>query len=143
VESPPFIPSSTTDISERNHGRLPYHWFEVAELLLASAPDSFINFSTQGISGTEAVRRLLRDLREVRGSKLRGGVKELAGGGVQPLPGVGAMEVGEVRGFITGVVSGLRQIAESKETARREREGESGEGGARGGDDSDGDDMDL
>jgi GINS complex subunit 2 len=43
------------------------------------------------------------------------------GGGGVALTGVGAMELGEERGFLTGVVDGLRKIGASKEQARREQ----------------------
>lgn len=57
-------------------------------------------------------RRCLKELREVRSAKVRSGVDVLEdaagpGGGVV-LTGVGAMEIGEGRGFICGVVDGLR-----------------------------------
>jgi GINS complex subunit 2 len=48
------------------------------------------------------------------------------------LDGVGAMEVGESRGFITGVIDGLRKIGASKEQARKEREAEEPENGYAG-----------
>jgi hypothetical protein len=75
---------------------------ELGELLLEAAPDDF--------EDADQVRRLLRDLREVRMAKLRDGVDVLeAGGGVQ-MNGVGGMEVAEGRAFIGGVVDGLRYV---------------------------------
>jgi hypothetical protein len=69
---------------------------------LEAAPDDF--------EDADQVRRLLRDLREVRIAKLRDGVDVLeAGGGVQ-MNGVGGMEVAEGRAFIGGVVDGLRYV---------------------------------
>lgn len=56
----------------------------------------------------DAVRRLLRDLREVRMAKMRAGVTILEGGREVKMNGVGAMEVAEGRAFILGVVDGLR-----------------------------------
>ena len=53
------------------------------------------------------------------------------------LDGVGAMEVGESRGFITGVINGLRKIGASKEQARKEREAEERENGYTGREDDD------
>lgn len=53
-------------------------------------------------------------------------MKGLEGGGVVSLRGVGAMEVCVERGFVTGVVGGLRTIGSSREAARREREQEEG-----------------
>lgn len=56
------------------------------------------------------MRRLLRDLREVRSAKIRKGYEVLdAGAGLQ-MNGVGGLEVAEARGFISGVVDGLRFI---------------------------------
>lgn len=75
----------------------------------------------------------MRDLREVRLAKLRAGVDELDGGGGIKMNGVGGMEVAEGRGFIGGVVDGLRKIGASREQARREREREEAENGVGGG----------
>lgn len=77
----------------------------------------------------DRVRTLLRDLREVRMSKMRGSATDLEGGGVSSLRGVGAMEVAEGRGFIVGVMDGLRKLGASREMARREREEDEGGGG--------------
>lgn len=58
---------------------------------------------------------------------MRALVKELTGGGgVFILKGVGAMEVCEGRGFIVGVMDGMRKIGASKEAERRQREDEDG-----------------
>jgi GINS complex subunit 2 len=57
-------------------------------------------------------------------------MKGLEGGGVVSLRGVGAMEVAVERGFVVGVVGGLRAVGGSREAARREREGEEGGFGA-------------
>lgn len=95
--SPPFIPSATADAPAE---ALPYHWLEMGEILLEAAPDDLIEPDT--------VRRLMRDLREVRMSKIRAGVPVLDAGGVVSLKGVGGMEVGESRAFIVGVIDGLR-----------------------------------
>lgn len=80
---------------------LPYHWLELGEILLDAAPDDLVE--------PDNVRRLMRDLREIRMAKMRAGVEVLdGGGGGVEMTGVGAMEVGEGRGFILGVVDGLR-----------------------------------
>ncbi|KAF7546814.1 hypothetical protein G7Z17_g8151 [Cylindrodendrum hubeiense] len=113
VLSPPFLPSCTSDAPS---GSLPYHWFEVAEMLLAHAGDD--------IPASSEVRSLLRDLQEVRAAKMRMSTAELENGvdSVMPLRGVGAMEVSESRGFVIGVLEGLRKIGTSTEVARREDE---------------------
>lgn len=85
------------------------------------------------------VRTLLRDLREVRMAKMRASTKELEGGGVSSLRGVGAMEIAEGRQFIAGVMDGLRKLGQSREVARRDREEDEAAGG--GGGDSGDDDM--
>ncbi|KAH7391586.1 hypothetical protein BKA64DRAFT_677981 [Cadophora sp. MPI-SDFR-AT-0126] len=117
--SPPFLPSSTADSAP---DYLPYHWLELGEILLDACSDD--------IPEPGRVRTLLRDLREVRMAKMRASVKVLEGGGVSSLRGVGAMEVAEGRGFIVGVMDGLRKLGASREIARREREelGDDGEG---------------
>ncbi|KAI9877285.1 MAG: DNA replication protein psf2 [Pleopsidium flavum] len=129
--SPPFLLSSTANAP---HDALPYHWLEMGEILLDAAPDDLVD--------PDAVRRLMRDLREVRMAKMRAGVGELEGGGGVSLTGVGGMEVGEGRAFISGVIDGLRKIGASKEQARREREAEERENGYDGTGNDD-DEMDL
>ena len=120
VVSPPFQNDSTVDAAP---DALPYHFVELAHLLLAHAADD--------IPEADTVRRLLRDLREVRMAKVRAQVQGLnAGAGVE-LSGIGATEVGEGRLFLTGVVDGLRKIGASRELANKERAEE--EGGNMGG----------
>lgn len=58
------------------------------------------------------MRRLMRDLREVRMAKLRAGVDVLEGGREVKMNGVGGMEIAEGRAFIFGVVDGLRSVFE-------------------------------
>ena len=70
--------------------------------------------------------------------KMRSSVEVLTGEGEGiRLDGVGAMEIGESRGFIIGVIEGLRKIGASKEQARKEREAEEGENGYPGRDEDD------
>ncbi|KAI1759711.1 GINS complex, PSF2 component [Hypoxylon sp. FL1150] len=117
--SPPFLPACTGDAPS---GYLPYHWLEMAETLLAHAADD--------VPGAAEVRALLRDLQEVRAAKLRGSTAELEGGrGVQNFRGVGAMELAESRGFVLGVVEGVRKLGASAEASRREEEEERRNGG--------------
>lgn len=72
-------------------------------MLLEAASDDF--------EEPDQVRKLLRGLREVRMSKLRSGVEVLDAAGGIKMNGVGGMEVGEGRSFITGVIDGLRYDA--------------------------------
>jgi GINS complex subunit 2 len=112
--SPPFIESCTITAAPN---ALPFHWFEVSEILLEAASDD--------IPEADKVRQLLRDIREVRLAKIRKKVEHLAGNGEGiRLDGVGAMETSESRGFLTGVVDGLRKLDASREQERREREDE-------------------
>ena len=68
---------------------------------------------------------------------MRDSVKALEGGGVTSLRGIGAMEVAEGRGFIVGVMDGLRKLGLSREQERRRREEEAG------GEESEDDEMGL
>ncbi|KAJ5192271.1 hypothetical protein N7449_008413 [Penicillium cf. viridicatum] len=101
--APPFLPQNTAQT--------------VGNMLLDAASDDLVD--------PDQIRRLLKDLREVRMAKMRSGVDVLdaaaTGGGGIALTGVGSMELGEERGFVTGVVDGLRKIGSSKEQARREQ----------------------
>lgn len=108
------------------------------------------------------MRKLLRGLREVRMAKLRSGVEVLdAAGGIR-MNGVGGLEVGEGRSFITGVIDGLRyaatehqmisiwlttycrKIGASREQQRKDRDAEEAENGYSGtAGDYDDDEMDM
>jgi len=78
----------------------------------------------------------------VRMAKMRKQIETLGGEGEGVrLDGIGAMEVGESRGFITGVIDGLRRIGASKEQARKEREAEERENGYTGRDDEEDEGM--
>jgi GINS complex subunit 2 len=118
VLAPPFVDNA---VAEADDGHLPYHWLEIGEILLEAASDDLVDAGS--------VRRLMRDLREVRMAKMRAGVNVLEGTGILTLNGVGAMEVAEGRGFVSGVVDGLRKIGASREQAIKEREAEGLEGG--------------
>ena len=96
--SAPFLVDSSTARAQLD--ALPYHWLELGHLLLTHAADDF--------DDPDTVRRLLRDLKEVRMSKLRKGFKVLDAGAGVKLNGVGGMEIAEIRGFVGGMVDGLR-----------------------------------
>ena len=107
--APPFLPHNTAQatMSSRDPPALPFHWVEVGNMLLDTASDDLVD--------PDQVRRLLKDLREVRMAKMRSGFDAMdaaaTGGGGVGLTGVGAMEVGEERGFLSGFVDGLRYVA--------------------------------
>lgn len=112
--SEPFLQSNTAEAAS---DALPYHWLEMGQILLDAAADDLVE--------PDKIRQLLRDLGEVRAAKMRKGTEELTGEANKlRLDGVGAMEVGESRGFITGVVDGLMRLGASREQARRDREAE-------------------
>ncbi|TKA37547.1 DNA replication complex GINS protein PSF2 [Friedmanniomyces endolithicus] len=100
--SAPFLKDTATARAQAD--ALPYHWLEIGHLLITHAPDDFEDL--------DAVRKLLRDLREVRMSKLRKGFEVLDAGGGVKMNGVGGMEIAEVRGFVGGVVDGLRWVTD-------------------------------
>ncbi|KAL4807084.1 GINS complex protein-domain-containing protein [Aspergillus unguis] len=126
--TPPFLPQNVARDQAFDDGEpptLPFHWLEVGTMLLDVAGDDVVD--------PDQTRRYLKELREVRSAKIRSGVDVLddaagPGGGVA-LTGVGAMEIGEGRGFIGGVVDGLRRIGASKEQARREQLADGANGG--------------
>ncbi|RDA95043.1 hypothetical protein CP533_2150 [Ophiocordyceps camponoti-saundersi (nom. inval.)] len=111
ILSPPFLPSCTADAPA---DALPYHWLELAEMLLAHAADDIYSASE--------VRSLLRDLQEVRAAKMRSSTAQLQFGvdGVMSLRGVGAMELAANRAFLVAVIDGVRKIGATAEAVRRE-----------------------
>lgn len=157
--APPFARDAATARAQPN--ALPYHWLELSHLLLTHAADDF--------EDPDTVRRLLRDLREVRMSKLRKGLTVLGPGAGVKMNGVGGMEIAEVRGFVGGVVDGMRyvcppaclplapfplvyrvradvscrRINKSREESHREQEAEERETGLGGGGDQDDEDDDM
>jgi GINS complex subunit 2 len=129
--SSPFLKNANT--SNAQEAALPYHYLELSSLLLAAASDD--------IPESDAIRQLLRDLREVRMSKLRKGFRVLEGGAGVKMNGVGGMEIAEVRGFVGGVVDGLRKLGRAGEEMRKERADEGGDGGSVGYDDDGDEEM--
>ncbi|EPE06595.1 dna replication complex gins protein psf2 [Ophiostoma piceae UAMH 11346] len=132
--SPPFLPSCT---AEAPAGYLPYHWFEVAEILVAHAPDDLP-------APVGEVRALLRDLVEARAAKVRQLAKVAASKrthvlgdlhetefvpAVVSLRGIGAMELAEARGHVTAVHDGMRRLGAAAEASRRDEEDVAGGGG--------------
>lgn len=97
--SPPFLPSATADAPP---DALPYHWLEIGEMLLDAAADD--------IPEPDSVRRLMRDLREVRMAKMRAGVSVLEGGREVKMNGVG--------GYVKARVAVLKQPGDEHGTLR-------------------------
>lgn len=86
---------------------LPYHWIELATMLLETASDDLVE--------PDQIRRIIRDIRELRMAKMRKFTEQVdatsvGGGEGLPLTGVGAMEIGETRGFMSGAAETLRWV---------------------------------
>ncbi|TPX22668.1 DNA replication protein psf2 [Coccidioides immitis] len=120
IPSAPFLLQNVVDdesTAPRNPW-LPYHWLELATMLLETASDDLVE--------PDQIRRIIRDIREIRMAKMRKFTEyvdatAIGGGEGLPLTGVGAMEIGEARGFMSGAAETLRQIGASKEEALREQ----------------------
>ena len=69
-----------------------------------------LDAASDDIPEPDSIRRVMRDLREVRMAKMRAGVAILEGGREVKMNGVGGMEVSEGRAFIGGVVDELRWV---------------------------------
>ncbi|KAK9377359.1 uncharacterized protein V1513DRAFT_408505 [Lipomyces chichibuensis] len=91
----------------RFSANLPWEWVEVGELILGSAPDDLS-------SPPHVIRNLLRDIREVRQAKARAGLKNLNDSYLQ-LDNVGAMELNEIRSFVTMAMNQLRIMQSTRE----------------------------
>ena len=101
ILSPPFLRQNTAGDFESSDTAqtpvLPYHWLELANMLLESASDDLVE--------PDSIRRVLRDLREVRMAKMRRRADHMdatAVGGASgvALMGIGAMELVEGRGYM-------------------------------------------
>ncbi|KAF2490746.1 GINS complex, PSF2 component [Lophium mytilinum] len=130
--SPPFLPSST---AAAPRDALPYHWLELGEILLEAASDDF--------EDPDGVRRLMRDLREVRMASMRKGVGMFDAQGGFNMTGFGGMEVGEGRAFIGGVIDGLRKIGAARERSGDGDQDDQDNGFPSTADDYDDDEMDM
>lgn len=67
-------------------------------------------------------------------AKVRRRVGQLDGVSGVDISGIGAMELGEARSFMTSVVDGMRKLGKSREEVLKERAEEEGIGGAGVGD---------
>ena len=83
----------------KEFSQLPYHWLETAELILSTAEED--------VPEVDTVRRLLRDIREIRQSKAREGLSILDDTYLQ-MDHLGAMEINEIRPLFTSFAKGLR-----------------------------------
>lgn len=107
--SPPFVVQNTAEDNLNPNDMptpsLPYHWFDLATILLDVASDDLVD--------PDRLRRLMRDLRESRMAKMRKMMEGLdatavGGGDGLVLTGAGGMEIGEARAFMCGVAETSR-----------------------------------
>ncbi|GEQ69775.1 hypothetical protein JCM33374_g3449 [Metschnikowia sp. JCM 33374] len=84
--------------------KLPWNWLELAKIMLTKASDDLQDSSTQ-------LRSIIQDLKELRQSKSKRGLRELNESNIQ-LNGLSLMEINEMRPFILNVMGKLRQLHE-------------------------------
>ncbi|KAI8805660.1 hypothetical protein BJ742DRAFT_819573 [Cladochytrium replicatum] len=95
------------ETTEKNQfSALPFHYVEIAEILLDSASDD--------VPQAEEIRRLIKDLRELRYNKARDGLQHLDGSYLQ-MDNLSLMEVNEIRPFFRTAFNKLRKIGTSDE----------------------------
>lgn len=129
--TPPFVLSATADASAES---LPYHWSEIAELLLDAASDD--------VTEPNVVRSLMQSLRAVRMAKITAAIAAVSPDRPMTLTGAGGLEVAECRAIITAAVDELRKIRPAQEEARRgQTTGENDDDEADEGDDDTDDEM--
>ncbi|TPX34077.1 hypothetical protein SmJEL517_g03278 [Synchytrium microbalum] len=92
---------SKRERDEGSFSALPFHFMEIAQLLLDCASDD--------IPRAELVKTLLKDLREIRQSKAHQGLKQLGYDYLQ-MDNLGLMEINEIRPFFTKVFNQLRRL---------------------------------
>ncbi|KAJ2359223.1 DNA replication protein psf2 [Coemansia erecta] len=86
---------------ESMFSRLPPHYLEIAHILLAAAEDDIVD--------SQDIRRLLQDLREVRQSKTREGLRMLNPMQLQ-MDNLSAAEINEIRPLFSRTFDMLRQL---------------------------------
>ncbi|KAG0335730.1 DNA replication protein psf2 [Podila horticola] len=97
---------------EPRFSELPYHFIETAQLLLENACDD--------IPSADAVRTLIKNLREARQSKARLGVAQLGQDYLQ-MDNIGLMEINEIRPFFTKAFYEIHTLDQTRETMDPDR----------------------
>ncbi|KAK9716829.1 DNA replication protein psf2 [Basidiobolus ranarum] len=87
--------------SEGKFSELPYRYMEIAHLILESA--------SEDVPRSENIRKLLKDLREVRQSKARDGLTALNPDYLQ-MDNLALMEINEIRPFFGRAFDELRKL---------------------------------
>ena len=89
--------------NEDKFSDLPFHYLEMAKLLLANA--------SSDLTDANAIRALLADIEDVRRAKVERGLKNLDIGSVSvKLNGLSAMEVNRIRGIATHALDSMRAL---------------------------------
>ncbi|EEB05673.1 GINS complex subunit Psf2 [Schizosaccharomyces japonicus yFS275] len=92
------------EIEQDAFAPLPFHWLEVAQMLLRDCADD--------MEDVEQIQRLLLELREARQNKARKGleaVNEVQLG----VDNLGAMEINEIRPFFTQIMNRMQKVVQA------------------------------
>ncbi|KAF9409146.1 DNA replication protein psf2 [Podila epigama] len=100
--------------------QLPYHYIETAQMLLENACDD--------IPMADAVRTLIKNLRESRQSKARLGVVALGQNYLQ-MDNIGLMEINEIRPFFTKAFHEIHTLDQTSESLDPDRTNDAGDYG--------------
>lgn len=87
---------------------VPLHYMAISKMLLEHASDD--------IPGAQKVRALLKDLREIRQSKILAGLAALNGAHIE-MTNISSLEIAELRPFFTTAVEHLQAIQGAEEPA--------------------------
>jgi len=92
---------------EKLFEELPYHYFEIASLLL--------NFAVDDIRGAQQIRKILDDLWNVRSLKIRDGLMKISGPMDFRFRNLSGLEINEMRHFFAGTLNLLRGLEENSQ----------------------------
>ncbi|CAO3649597.1 unnamed protein product [Mucor hiemalis] len=103
---------------ENEFSTLPFHYMELAQMLLETASDDIVN--------AEQIRKILKDIRETRQAKSRVGVKVLDDTWLG-MNNLSIMEINEIRPFFSRAYNEIRKLnhADSSSAYQPEAEEES------------------
>ncbi|KAI9480343.1 MAG: DNA replication complex GINS protein PSF2 [Benjaminiella poitrasii] len=90
---------------ELEFSRLPFHYMELAQMLLDAAPDDIPN--------AEQIHKLLKDLRETRQAKSRSGLAALDDKWLG-MNNLSFMEINEIRPFFSRAFNEMRKLTQAE-----------------------------
>lgn len=93
---------------ENEFSTLPFHYMELAQMLLETASDDIVN--------AEQIRKILKDLRETRQAKSRVGVKVLDDTWLG-MNNLSIMEINEIRPFFSRAYNEIRKLNHADSTS--------------------------